>query len=323
MYRNNFIFTFSTFNNKSEVGIYKKKRSRELIPCEYIEIANPKSISIVRNFLDWLISKKLDIIYNFDTDDGYLHDISIRNNTNDEFMIELYLRNNPNVNDFINELTQFDFRRYGIKCMYVQVYDKHHDFRSTFKKIFGSDNLDYNFGDKVISIYPGAFFQTNNEILFDMYSYIIKSINHDCNIFFDLYCGVGVMSILVNEKYDKCFGIEINKNSIDMAKLNAEKNKISNCEFICSPVEDIVSDLIGNINEKVNIFINPPRSGLRKNVIEALNKVKKYVNSIIYLSCSEKTLTRDLMLLNYSYEKLKKFNMFLNTGHIEILTILK
>ena len=54
MYRNNFIFTFSDFNNIPEVGIYKKKKSRELIPCEEISIANPKSKEIVRDFLSWL-----------------------------------------------------------------------------------------------------------------------------------------------------------------------------------------------------------------------------------------------------------------------------
>ena len=63
MFRNNFIFTFSNFNNKSEIGIYKQKKSRELIPCEDIIIASPNSKVIVRNFLNWLIQNKLDYIY--------------------------------------------------------------------------------------------------------------------------------------------------------------------------------------------------------------------------------------------------------------------
>lgn len=322
MYRNNFIFTFSTFGSKSEVGIYKKKRCRELIPCEDIKIANPKSKIIVRNFLNWLISKKLDNIYDFDTDDGFLHDISIRNNTRDEYMVELYLRNNPKIDDFINQIKSFPFFEHNIVCMYIQVYDKHHNFRDKFSKIYGSDFLDYHFSDKIISIYPGAFFQTNNDILFDMYNDIIKFMNHDSNIFFDLYCGVGVMSILVSQYYNKCYGIEINNNSIEMAKLNAHNNNIKNCEFICSPVEDIISNIISDISEEIIIFINPPRSGLQKNVIHELNKVKKYVKSIVYLSCSEKTLNRDLKLFDYSHKIIKKFNMFIDTGHIEILTLL-
>ena len=323
MYRNNFIFTYSNFGNKSEIGIYKKKKSRELIPCEDISIANPKSRIIVREILNWLILNRLDKIYDFDTNDGYLHNISVRNNTKNEFMIELYLHNNPNINEFIEELDKFPFSEYNIVSVYVQIFDKHHDFRKKFNKIYGINFLDYHFDNKVISIYPGAFFQTNNGVLFDMYNDIIKYMNKKVNIFFDLYCGVGVISILVNEYYNKCYGIEINSNSIEMAKLNALQNNINNCEFICNPVENIIGNIINNLSEDVVIFLNPPRSGLRKNVIDELNKIKMYVRQIIYLSCSEKTLDRDIKLFDYSSKIIKRYNMFIDTGHIEILCIIK
>ena len=66
MYRNNFIFTCSNFGNKSEIGIYKKKKSREVIPCEEIGIANPRSRIIARQILNWLTVNELDKIYDFD-----------------------------------------------------------------------------------------------------------------------------------------------------------------------------------------------------------------------------------------------------------------
>ena len=97
MYRNNFIFTFSDYGNKSDVGIYKRKRSRELIPCEEIKIANPKSVEIVRKILNWLKDINMDNIYNFDSNEGYLHNISVRNNNNNEFMIEIYLHDNEGI----------------------------------------------------------------------------------------------------------------------------------------------------------------------------------------------------------------------------------
>ena len=58
MYRNNFIFTCSNFGNKSEIGIYKKKKSREVIPCEEIGIANPRSRIIARQILSHLVSRR-------------------------------------------------------------------------------------------------------------------------------------------------------------------------------------------------------------------------------------------------------------------------
>jgi 23S rRNA (uracil1939-C5)-methyltransferase len=142
------------------------------------------------------------------------------------------------------------------------------------------------------------------------------------NVFFDLYCGVGVMSILANESYERCYGIEINSNSIEMANINAEKNNITNIEFMCCPVEDIISTIIEDISEDIIIFVNPPRSGLQKNVIDKLNIIKKYVKQIIYLSCSEKTLDRDLKLFDYSNKIIKKYNMFVETKHVETLAFL-
>jgi len=322
MYRNNFIFTFSNFGNKSEIGIYKKKKSRELIPCEEITIANPESKIIARSFLNWLILNKLNKIYNFDTNDGYLDHISIRNNTKNQFMIELYLHNNPDIDNFINEIKRFHFSNYNIISVYIQKFNKHHNFRDKYNKIHGNDYLDYHFNNQIISIYPGSFFQTNNNVFFKMYNDIVKYIDKNTNIFYDLYCGVGVMSILVSEFYIKCYGIEINLNAITMAKINASQNNINNTEFICSPVEDIIGNIISKLSEKVVIFINPPRSGLKKNVIQELNKIKHNVKQIIYLSCSEKTLNRDLQLFDYSYQIINKYNMFPATCHIETLVIL-
>ena len=108
-----------------------------------------------------------------------------------------------------------------------------------------------------------------------------------------------------------------------MAKLNALQNNINNCEFICNPVENVIGNIINNLSEDVVIFLNPPRSGLRKNVIDELNKIKMYVKQIIYLSCSEKTLDRDIKLFDYSSKIIKRYNMFIDTGHIEILCIIK
>ena len=322
MYRNNFIFTFSNFGNKSEIGIYKKKKSRELIPCEDINIALPKSRIIVRNFLDWLVINDLDYIYDFKTNKGFLHNISVRNNSEDQFMIEIYLKKNNGIREFIDKIKKYNFSNYNITSVYIQIFDYHHNFRDEYEKIYGNDFLDYNFGSKIISIYPGAFFQTNNDVLFTMYKEISSIIDKSTNIFMDLYCGVGVMSLLINGFFNKCYGIEINHNSIQMAKFNAQQNDIRNCDFICSPVEDIVANITRKVSEKVTIFINPPRSGLRQNVIEELNFIKPYVKQIVYLSCSEKTLERDLRLFDYSNTIVKKYNMFIDTGHIETLVIL-
>ena len=147
----------------------------------------------------------------------------------------------------------------------------------------------------------------------DIYDVLIKNDNY---IFLDLYCGVGVMSLIMNDFYKKCIGVEINKNSIEIANYNKKINNSLKCNFICSSVEDIIN----NLNyENLIIFVNPPRRGLYENVIKKLNKIKNKVKQVIYLSCCRKTLDRDLKLFDYNNKLLKSYNMFPNTNHYEYL----
>lgn len=322
MYRNNFIFTFSNFNEISEIGIYKTKGSRELIPCEEITLANPASKVIVRHFLNWLIKNEDDKIYDFSSNLGYLHNISVRNNNKGEFMLEIYLHNNKDIAEYIDKMKMFDFKKYNIISVHCQIFDKHHDFRGSYFKIYGTNYLNYYFEGYTISIFPGTFFQTNNDILFDMYNDVISFLEKGTEIFLDLYCGVGVMSILVNKYFSKCYGIEINKNSIDIAIMNSSQNNITNCEYICSPVENIIDKIVNKISGEATIFINPPRSGLRTEVIAELNKVRSKIKQIVYLSCSLKTLKRDLLIFDYGYKIVKSYDMFIGTDHKEYLCIL-
>ena len=123
------------------------------------------------------------------------------------------------------------------------------------------------------------------------------------------------MSLLVGNRYNETIGVEINPNAIDMANLNKEINK-QNCSFICSPVENIIDKLVDN-NNKFIIFINPPRRGIYENVIIKLNEIRSHVKQIIYLSCNELSLKRDLELFDYKYNILNKYYMFPDNLYVE------
>ena len=118
MYRNNILLTFSNFNSKSEIGIYKKKKSRELLPVEDINLINNKIKYIARNFLNFLVSNSIDNIYDYELNNGILNHMTIRTNDN-ENMIELYLFKMDE--NLINKIKEFDFINYQISSVYYQI----------------------------------------------------------------------------------------------------------------------------------------------------------------------------------------------------------
>jgi len=308
MYRNNIIVTFSDYNDEKNVGIYKRKRCRELIKVEDINIMNPESKTLARNILNYLSNFK---IYNYKENDGLLNHLTIRNNENNEFMLEFYIHEyNKNLLEKIKE-----FKDNNIKSIYYQIIKNKNDFRNEYVLLKGSKYLDYNVNNKIISIKAGSFFQTNNIVLQNMYKNIMSYFKEG-NLFIDLYCGVGIMSILICENYKKCVGIEINKNAVDVANHNKKINNSKNCNFKCSSVEDII-DTIDMKN--AIIFVNPPRRGLYESVISKINSIKEDVNQILYLSCNKQTLERDLKLFDYDNKYINEYDMFPNTNHKEYL----
>lgn len=163
------------------------------------------------------------------------------------------------------------------------------------------------------SIYPTAFYQVNNEGMISIYNKVKEYLNN-VNSLLDLYCGTGTIGIWVHDKYKKALGIEVNSSSIDNANINKKLNSINNIEFICDDAK--------NINGKYDtIVIDPPRSGLSKNVINFLNSQE---SKIIYVSCNPKTLKRNIDLLNnFKVINISICDMFPRTKHVESVVLLE
>jgi len=133
----------------------------------------------------------------------------------------------------------------------------------------------------------------------------------------DLYCGFGMVSLLV-AKHHIVIGVEYNRESIDFAKNNAKINQIE-IQFLQADVEKALPQLIKQ-NKFDLIIVNPPRAGLRKQVIKTLLQAK--AREIIYVSCMPPTLARDLKDLCHETYKIKDciaYDMFPQTAHVETL----
>jgi len=167
-----------------------------------------------------------------------------------------------------------------------------------------------------------SFFQTNVAAAERLYAEAIAMIdNFDGKTAFDLYCGTGTIAQVLAQKAKKVIGIELVEEAVLSARENAEKNGLSNCEFIAGDVFQALE----NLTDKPDVIVlDPPRVGVQP---KALEKIIQYqVDQIIYISCNPKTFAENLYYLQYygyTIEKIKAYDNFAFTKHCECIASLR
>lgn len=137
----------------------------------------------------------------------------------------------------------------------------------------------------------------------------------------DLYCGIGILSLLLAKRGYKVTGIELNDKAVEYAKGALKKNGVQNARFFSAASESCMR--YGD-NENWGVWIvNPPRTGLSDQMKQEI--LKAMPEHVFYISCEPSTLARDLSLLcqKYSVESLDLFDMFSQTTHFETAVYLR
>ena len=186
--------------------------------------------------------------------------------------------------------------------------------------ISGVPSLMIDVLSKKFMVRKDSFFQVNKEGISLIYKEVINLVKElNCNIIYDLYCGTGTISLLVSDYAKKVIGIEVVEDAVRDAKSNAKLNNITNTEFYLGDVSKVINNLDYTPD---TIILDPPRSGISKDLIEFLLSLK--TNNIIYVSCNPVTLARDINLLdnNYFLKSIKLVDEFPNTYHLESITLL-
>lgn len=189
------------------------------------------------------------------------------------------------------------------------------------KSEVGHVNLSFTCNDLHFSYSPFSFVQNHKEQSEKIYE-LILSLLKDRKKVLDLYCGIGVSSLLLAKEDKEVIGIEINPYAIEMAKENANKNNLSTVQFFCSAAEDSSEELIKEFTPD-SALVNPPRTGLDLAVRQSL--CFPSIRQIVYVSCHPPTLARDLAFLQtegFILETLQSFDMFPQTTHVETVVSL-
>lgn len=187
----------------------------------------------------------------------------------------------------------------------------------------GETGFEFSILENKFMTTPSAFTQVNSSVNELMIKTVLEWAElSEATTVLDLYSGIGNFSIPLALKSKEVLGVEISKNSVKLANKNLELNSINNTVFQNASSEDAVN-ILNDQEEKFDLVVlDPPREGA-KEIIDGL--VKLSPEKIIYISCDPATLARDLGKLSesgYKVEKVRPFDMFPQTFHIESVTLL-
>lgn len=168
---------------------------------------------------------------------------------------------------------------------------------------------------------PTSFFQNNLEGLESILYTLLTIYDNPPSKgkFLDLYAGVGIQTLLLENRFEEVIAVECNESSYQDALKNQKLKGSSKAKFVCKKVEQIWGTPITK-GQIAAIHFNPPRSGLSPRVIRGLSSVKP--KKITYLSCNPMTFRRDavaIIKMGYKLEHVHAFDMFPGTFHLEIL----
>ena len=175
------------------------------------------------------------------------------------------------------------------------------------------------------SINAKSFYQTNPEQAFELYKITrdFAGLTGEETVY-DLYTGTGTIAQFVSKKAKKVIGVEAVPEAIADAKINAERNNITNCEFFVGDMKNVFNDeFIAQHGQPDVIITDPPRDGMHKDVVDMLLKVAP--KRIVYVSCNSATQARDLALMDEMYKviRVRPVDMFPQTHHVENVVLLE
>ena len=202
--------------------------------------------------------------------------------------------------------------------------------------IYGSETISDSIGDLAFKISPLSFYQVNPVQTRKLYE---KALSYTGltgkETVWDLYCGIGTISLFLARDAGKVYGVEIVPRAIEDAVDNAKLNGITNVEFYVGKAEEVIDRIWTDSADRPDdavayemthpdvIVVDPPRKGCDELCINTMLKMNP--KRIVYVSCDSATLARDLKLLcegGYELKRICPCDMFGNTVHVETVALL-
>ncbi len=334
-YRNKMEYTFGDMEKggKLTLGMHKRGSFYDIVPVPDCRIADPDFGKIISFAQDFFMESGIPFYHRM-RHEGYLRHLLVRKGKNTkEILADIVMA--PGYKDEAPLLREFNEGLMGLD-LDGEIKGILHTKNASLADAVTDQGTEVLYGrdhifDKVLGltfrIGPFSFFQTNTPGAEKLYSKVREyadtriTLSGKKPVIFDLYCGTGTISQILSPYASKVYGIEIVEEAVLSAKENASVNGITNCEFICGDVTDVLDEVEHTPDF---IVLDPPRAGIHP---KALKKVILYgAANIIYVSCNPITFKRDLAEFTeggYKVKKMALVDMFPATGNVESCVLLE
>ena len=310
---------------KPVMGVFAN-RTHEIIPIQNCLIQNKQAEEVAKFIFDLIVKNKVSI-YDEKKQKGLMrHIVTKIGIKTEEIMCILVINGNqiPQEKELINQVIMH-FPNVKTIVKNINKQNTNVILGKENIPIYGDGFIKDKLGEFVFKISPLSFYQVNPiqaERLYQIGVDAAQITKQD--IVFDLYCGIGTISLFMAPFAKSVYGIELVEEAVCAARENTLINKIDNAQFIAGDVEKILDDLINK--QKIIpdiVMVDPPRKGLDRKSIDNILRVSP--KRLVYISCNPATLVRDLSALEGLYEikRLKPVDMFPFTSHVEVCALLE
>ena len=294
-------------------------RSHRLIPMDCCEIQDERINQTAEVVLDFLNERRVPA-YDEASHTGLVRHLFIRvGKHTGQIMVCLVLNGSslPEADKLVEKLLIIP----GMTSIFVNINTEKTNviLGKKMKLLWGKEFIEDQIGDISYEISPQSFYQVNPIQTEKLYQSALDfaELTGEESVW-DLYCGIGTISLFLARKAKEVYGVEIVPQAIDNARINARKNGIQNVHFSCGAAEDVAQEQGVDV-----IVVDPPRKGCDSKLLDTM--VTMAPKKIVYVSCDPATLARDVKILSdkgYQVKKVRVTDMFPMGGHVETVVLL-
>ena len=341
-YRNKAQFPFGTDKDGNPITGFYAGRTHDIIAntdCALGVPANREILEIILRFM-----RKYQIpSYDEKTGEGLIRHALIRYGfATKEIMVCLVINRAeekmhaqkewiPHQNELVEMLTAIK----GMTSITVSPNPKRTNviMGDSYKVLWGQGTITDYIGNVKYQISPLSFYQVNPVQTEKLYKLALEYAGlQGEETVWDLYCGIGTISLFLAQKAKEVRGVEIVPQAIEDARRNAEMNDIQNAEFYVGKAEEVLPEYYekyqkahsGETARADVIVVDPPRKGCEESLLKTMLDMKP--ERIVYVSCDSATLARDLKYLcengEYEVKKWRAVDQFPMTVHVETVVLL-
>ena len=230
----------------------------------------------------------------------------------------------PSKNNFVKALRK---EHPEITTVVVNVNDKKTSMVLGEKEqvVYGPGYIEDTLCGKTFKISPKSFYQVNPVQTEKLYGKAMEYAGlTGKETVLDAYCGTGTIGLIASDRAKKVIGVELNRDAVKDAIVNAKRNGVKNAQFYQKDAGEFMVQLAESGDKVDVVFMDPPRSGSSEQFLASL--VKLSPEKVVYVSCNPETMVRDLKYLTargYLVKKAVGVDMFPNTVEIEAVALLE